>query len=1523
MAKMNSQTLGKIFLAATCAIAITPPKAIAADSATIKILLSRAQAQAQGGHLDIAASTWKQVLASDPSNMEALRSLAAAEAQLGHQSEANTYIQRLRKLGVSAAVIGQLQSMRARPSDTDLLRQAASLSKSGQYSGAMEIYRKLYGNNPPAGEVALIYYDTEAALPAQRAHAIEGLRKLSKQFPADERYSITLGRVLTYDAATRPEGIALLQHYPNDRGASDALQQAAVWNEQSQTAREATVNAPSPTSAQRTAAASTSELAAGYRALNSRNLSSAEQHFREALAHEQTRGQANAGLGFVYMRQQNFAEATRQFENAKAAGDQDASVTQALSNSRFWLSMGEAQTALDANNTQSAIVGYRNALALKPDNGDALTGLGGTLLRAGRPKEAIPYLQRATRIDGKSLTTWRALFLAQSQASEHADAIKTAESIPANLRTGLENDSEFLGSLAADYAATGEQTQADRILRRALALWQTGDGSELSPAKRLQYASLLLTAKRYNTAARTFREVLLASPDNADAWRGLITAEHLAGRDAEALREFRQMPASISDAAKNDSAFLSMLAGMYQSQSQIEAARATLERAIKIAPSVSLRLQLASLEMSSGDKGYAAELYEQIAGENPQSSEAWIGWLQALHATNHDREALRQIVEMPEDTRDALRDNPEFLQAIASVYSATGNRSRAASAIDQVNDIYAQQGISPPAGIQVQQAWLLLQTGQNARLARVIQELNNNDNLTPDQQAQVSQLWSSWTLQRAAQLNRQGRPDAATVVLSTALRAFPSDIAVNNALADAYLSSGDPKRAMALYARQDIAQADSAVCESAIRSALAAGARKQAQSWLQASLDRFGRDPKLLQLAAEFEQQRGDSRRAAAYYRAALDAAGPPSIGELTSSRANPTTGTSEASATQDLFRLLSPPNSSSAQNIRRQTTDNLDQDTQESLWPARSTARSNSSIALSGNQDRIDDDPLPPLETDSHARRGRNSIASNSLADNSDDDFALPLIKRSGAPKTAQSVRRPGAVADNGANYNSALSDRGDIASSKSSHYAARTTRQEQRSPFIPDLPARETSLSSPAADGGIDDAADMSARDNAIPRMDPPRDFQKIDTLDSPGLLAALAPLPSQRIEPLPPLTGPAEPAKQPLTERQQLQQNLDAIETSSSPYFGGTSSVGFHNGQPGFDRLTAFRAEVEQSIMITPGARATLLVHPILLQGGTADPNATFQLGTLPSGATPAAQTASGVGGEVQLRTRSFGAALGYTPHGFLVENVTGRLLVQPNAGPVVLSFERQPIEDSQLSYAGLHDPGSATPYFRGNIWGGVISNAGSLQINRGDAASGWYAQIGGQYITGNHVQANRRIDGFAGAYWSTWNNPNYGKLSLGMNFFGMHYAHNQRLFTYGNGGYFSPGAYLLSNIPVTFDGHYGTRFNYRLAGAAGLQAFQEDASPYFPIDSYLQIAAKNPYTVERTSVGANYNLQGEGAYLITDHWHVGGFFSLDNSSGYNNDRLGFSLRYAFRPQPLDSQIGPTGIGSQRALRPLLLP
>ena len=129
-----------------------------------------------------------------------------------------------------------------------------------------------------------------------------------------------------------------------------------------------------------------------------------------------------------------------------------------------------------------------------------------------------------------------------------------------------------------------------------------------------------------------------------------------------------------------------------------------------------------------------------------------------------------------------------------------------------------------------------------------------------------------------------------------------------------------------------------------------------------------------------------------------------------------------------------------------------------------------------------------------------------------------------------------------------------------------------------------------------------------------------------------------------------------------------------------------------------------------------------------------------------------------------------------------------------------------KDSQLSYAGLRDPAGNTLGTAGPNLGRRRLQPGPRQFAHGDAQSGFYFAAGGQYLTGYNVENNTRIDGTGGAYWRAFTSPEYGNLSVGANFFAMHYANNQNAFTHGMGGYFSPQAYFLANVPFTWAGHY---------------------------------------------------------------------------------------------------------------------
>ena len=270
------------------------------------------------------------------------------------------------------------------------------------------------------------------------------------------------------------------------------------------------------------------------------------------------------------------------------------------------------------------------------------------------------------------------------------------------------------------------------------------------------------------------------------------------------------------------------------------------------------------------------------------------------------------------------------------------------------------------------------------------------------------------------------------------------------------------------------------------------------------------------------------------------------------------------------------------------------------------------------------------------------------------------------------------------------------------------------------------------------------------------------------------------------------------------------------------------------------------------------------------------------------------------------------------------MTGRATWRPENGPFTFSFVREPVKDTQLSYAGLRDPGSATLGFPGNVWGGVIANQGNVQYSRGDAQSGFYLGVGGQYLTGVHVQTNSRFDGSGGAYWRIKTLPEYGTLSVGANFFGMHYAHNQQAFTLGMGGYFSPQEYFLANIPLTWTGHYQTRWHYEILGGFGVQAFQQDTTPLYPLadQKATEVALNNAALPAMTSVGPNYNLRGTVAYQIGPHWFAGGFLSANNSRNYAAVSAGFSIHYLFRAQP-SAVTSPTGLFPNDGLRPFTVP
>jgi hypothetical protein len=236
--------------------------------------------------------------------------------------------------------------------------------------------------------------------------------------------------------------------------------------------------------------------------------------------------------------------------------------------------------------------------------------------------------------------------------------------------------------------------------------------------------------------------------------------------------------------------------------------------------------------------------------------------------------------------------------------------------------------------------------------------------------------------------------------------------------------------------------------------------------------------------------------------------------------------------------------------------------------------------------------------------------------------------------------------------------------------------------------------------------------------------------------------------------------------------------------------------------------------------------------------------------------------------------------------------------------------------------MRDPGSATPFSKGNIWGGVVSTGGGVRLDIGGPRARLYVSGGAADLTGTHVLENTRYDGQMGASFRVRQWSSHGALNLGANFVGMHYEHNEQSMTYGQGGYFSPNLYFLASAPVTYTGYGKNNLHYSIAGAAGVQTFQQDKAPYFPLDVPIQTDFKNPFTPSTSTTSLSYSFNSEGAYLLNGHWFIGAFLSANNTNNYNNVSGGFFVRYLFKSQYTIEDY-PTGMFPVTGMRPLRVP
>lgn len=249
----------------------------------------------------------------------------------------------------------------------------------------------------------------------------------------------------------------------------------------------------------------------------------------------------------------------------------------------------------------------------------------------------------------------------------------------------------------------------------------------------------------------------------------------------------------------------------------------------------------------------------------------------------------------------------------------------------------------------------------------------------------------------------------------------------------------------------------------------------------------------------------------------------------------------------------------------------------------------------------------------------------------------------------------------------------------------------------------------------------------------------------------------------------------------------------------------------------------------------------------------------------------QFAGGIGLNVNYVNRWFSADVGSTPLGFPIVNIVGGLEFAPHLTRNLvlrISGGRRMVTDSQLSYAGQRDP------VYGRKWGGVTREYGHGMLEWGHPLWSLYAGAGFAYLDGTHVVSNTELDVEAGASAIAWQDKDKRQMvRTGLDFSYYDYHRNSYLFSWGQGGYFSPQGYYAIMVPVTWQGHY-KRWTWLLRGEGGFQHYHSDAADYFPLNDGLQPSALGIKTEgSQTASGAAGNVFGRAVYQITPQLRLG--------------------------------------------------
>lgn len=693
-----------------CILGVLLHATVSAQTDTDRLLIEQANFWHARADDVRAAEAWNKLLLSRPDHPEGLYGLALVELGAGRTDAAHAYLQRLRDAHPGHHRIAQLEQdiQLSSPQAKALLEEARQAIASADVDEAILKYQEALGGRTPVGKIGGDYYTFLGYTSDGLSEAINGLKRISAQMPDDKGVQLGLARHLARNEATRVEGIRRLANLADD---------PAVGSE-------------------------------------------ATESWRDGLIWLGVPKAEHRGLFAEYLQRFPDDDEIREQSEQRATPAQHAAAVPARPDP-LRRRTDAALQMLESGDAQTARQEFQAVLDRRPNDADALGGMGVLAMQDGNWQEALEYLSRARQRN----SAWQAPL---SVAQYWVDVDK-----------------------AQSLHLQGQTAEARQLLDQA---------AKRQPdevAANLLLADIALDDGQFAAAGKAYQSILQRYPHNSQALLGQSRALRQSGNENEARRLLEQ--ALARDA---DNPWLRYeLAQIYHDSGQEQEAQGLVEGLLLTHPDDPDVLFVSALMHANAQRwSRVLDALEQIAPARRTLA------MNNLYASANRRVQIGEAVTMAR-TGDKARalawlgqieagapDDFETISAVARAYVDIGEPARGLALLRPLR----AQGQTRSVDASIAYVGLLLASEQDVEAAVLLRDLQSQA-LSLSQRRQVRELADTYRIRQADTLTGRGELAAAYDMLAPVLDRRRNDPAAQGSLARMYMAAGEKDKATDIY----------------------------------------------------------------------------------------------------------------------------------------------------------------------------------------------------------------------------------------------------------------------------------------------------------------------------------------------------------------------------------------------------------------------------------------------------------------------------------------------------------------------------------------------------------------------------------------------------------------------------------------------------------------------------------------------------------------------------------------------------